>query len=325
MHKPPFFTSPRFVVIAIVIAAGTAIASVVVLRQPDQQTGASSRSANPARQLAPTAPVANISAIEVETLPEATATADKLLPLGKQIGQYLDTNNPDSSVYIEDLNSHIVLHVGETTAYNTKSLMKVPLVMSLYKASELGRLNLDDKVTIMPSQIDREFGDLWQKKAGYKISLREAAAYALQKSDNTAIRLINDNVFPVMQREERAYKQIKIDMRVAENGDSFISTESYSTVFRCLYTACYNSQQNSAELLELMKGSTFVAPKAMLPADTPVAHKIGSVGIDGYNDCGIVYGPKTPFMFCIMLAKGQPQADKDITQIIKLTYDHIEK
>ncbi len=323
MHKPPFFTSPRFLVAVVVAVAGITLASVTVLHQRDSQTDASSRTIRSDQNSQPNL-TANISAIEVEALPNATTTSDRLLPLGKQLGQYLDIHDPDSSIYIEDLTNHIALHVGETRSY-TKSLMKVPLVMSLYRAAELGRLDLDSTVTIQDSQIDREFGDLWQKKAGYQLSLRQAAAYALQKSDNTAIRLINDSVFPVMKREERAYKTIPLNIRVASNGDSFISTESYATVFHCLFTACYNNQQHSSEMIDLMKGSIFMAPKELLPAGTQVAHKIGNVGKEGYNDCGIVYSPKTPFMFCIMLTKGQPQADKDIAQIIKLTYDHLEK
>lgn len=324
MQKPPFFSSPRYLIAIVIIVAGVALASVLASRPSDGKSDASSRSTR-SQPTTMAKPVPNVSAIAVEALPEATATADRLLPLGEKVGIYIDKHAPDSSVYIEDLSSHLAVHIGETKTYNTKSLMKVPLVMSLYKASELGRLNLDAKVTIMPSQLDREFGDLWQKRAGYQISLREAAAYALQKSDNTAIRLINDNVFPVMKREERAYKVLKMDTQLSPNGDAFITTETYSTVFRCLHKPCYNNAQNSAEILNLMKGSVFNAPQDLLPAGTQVAHKIGNVGSEGYNDCGIVYGPKTPFMFCIMLTKGQPQADIDISQITKITYDFLEK
>jgi|GEM_PF-4880163 len=267
----------------------------------------------------------NSAKVAVSVLPGGSGSADNLLPLGKSIGSYIDKNDPGSSIYLENLTDKHAVRVGATESFDIKSLMKVPLVMSLYKAVENGSLSLDDEITLEQSEIDQSFGSLWKKGAGYKLTLDEAAKLSLQQSDNTAIHALNDHVFKVMDPSERAYRKVNIDVHVDEKGDSYVSTENYSKIFRCLYDACYNDRQNSDAILELLKHTNFNAPNRQLPPIVEVAHKIGTNGERGNNDCGIVFSEKSPFIFCIMLTATQPQADKDVSEIIKRTYDFMEK
>jgi beta-lactamase class A len=319
------FLGPKALSATLAVIAVIAISAFGFFHYSSQKSKSTpaNQKANSADSLVPSK--TKSAAINVSALPEAKVSADTLLPLGTTLGSYVDKHAPGSSVYIESLDKHIAVHVGETTAYNTKSLMKVPLVMGLYKASSLGRLNLDQPVTISAKHIDQSFGSLWQKKAGHQLTLRQAAQFALKSSDNTAIRLINEHVFAVMPANERAYKVIGLDYRIGDNGDTYITTSSYAKVFRCLYESCYNTKADSEEMLNLMKQSDFTTPKKALPDGVEVAHKIGNVGPKGYNDCGIVYGAKEPYMFCAMLAVGMPQAEEDISWITKQAYDFFEK
>ena len=264
--------------------------------------------------------------VATKDLTDKTGNTDApaLVPLGKQVAAYLSQHSPKSSVYLESLSKQNAVIVGDTGQHNTKSLMKLPLVMSLYKADELGLLQLSKTIELTSDEIDRDYGDLWKKGAGHKLTLQEAAKLALQDSDNTAMNAINDHVNAAMPRSERAYNAMDLDMRV-EHGDAFMTTEAYATVFRCLHASCYNDKQDSKQILELMEHTSFTAPNGLIPARTRITHKIGSVNTEGYNDCGIVYGPKVPFIFCLMLTSTQPQADMDIAQIIKLGYDFFEK
>lgn len=315
--------SPRNLTIIILMAVGLGIGIAIGSAPDSKKPGSNTEQTIQNAATVKTSP----PAVSVSVLDGAApgSSANYLLPLGKDLAHYLSENDSGSSVYLEDLTSHLALHVGETKAYDIKSLMKVPLVMSLYKAVETGRLKLDDTITLTPSEIDSSFGDLWKKKAGYQLTLGEAAKIALQQSDNTAIHAINDHVYPIMPQAERAYRAVNLDLYIDDKGDSYTSTAGYATIFRCLYTACYNTREDSDALLDLLKHSDFNAPSQHLPADTVVAHKIGSATTKGNNDCGIVYGPKAPFIFCIMLTASQPQADQDVGQIVKHAYDFLEK
>lgn len=322
--------SPRNLTVGVILVIGIVIGVGISAAPPAKKTSrASFQAAHPATQN--TAQVTSqASRVTVSTLTGAApgSSADNLLPLGKDIGNYIDKQEPGSSVYLEDINAGHALHIGQTKAYDIKSLMKVPLVMSLYKAAENGQLSLDDKIALTPSELDSDFGDLWQKKAGYELTLGDAAKLALQQSDNTAIHAINDHVYPLMPSQERAYSKTNLDIYTDPKGNAYVSTASYSNVFRCLVNACYNNRQDSDAILELMKHTDFNDPSRQLPAGVEVSHKIGSVsGADGtgFNDCGIVYGKSKPFLFCIMLTVSQPQAGQDIGTIVKRAYDYLEK
>jgi beta-lactamase class A len=266
------------------------------------------------------------STVRVGRLSGSTASSSTMLALGKQIEQYMQKDHDmDGSVYIEDLSNHLMVNVGTSEQYNAKSLMKTPLVMTLYKAAELGRLNLDDMQTISKDELDPGYGDLYLAGAGTKITLRQAAVEALEQSDNTAIKVINDKSFPVMPRDERAYLALNLDLQIDDNKQTYITARSYATVFRCLYTACYLNRQNSDDILAMMEKTEFNDPAKYLPKGTLVSHKIGDNAEDGYNDCGIVFGAKKPFIFCIMLKESVKESSPDISQIVKTSYDFLEK
>ena len=56
-----------------------------------------------------------------------------------------------------------------------------------------------------------------------------------------------------------------------------------------------------------------------------MAHKIGTADATGFRDCGIVYGPKRPFIFCIMLTGGDEHARDDVGEFVKQAYDHLQR
>jgi beta-lactamase class A len=75
-----------------------------------------------------------------------------------------------------------------------------------------------------------------------------------------------------------------------------------------------------------MSRTDFVAPSRYLPRGMKVAHKIGTANKEGFNDCGIVYAPKSPFVFCAMLTQADAdKASEDISKVVKLAYDHLNR
>ncbi|QQR52230.1 hypothetical protein IPG36_06740 [bacterium] len=47
-------------------------------------------------------------------------------------------------------------------------------------------------MVVEAEMLNDDYGKLFQKGAGYKLSLREAAAFTLEESDNTAINVIEN-------------------------------------------------------------------------------------------------------------------------------------
>ncbi len=100
-------------------------------------------------------------------------------PLRKEIEEYLDRTGVKHSFYFEYLFTGSTIRYGEDTKLVGASLMKIPVVMDLYKSSEQGKIELDQQVTVRADDIskDPEFGNQESLKAGDVITI--ASVYAV--------------------------------------------------------------------------------------------------------------------------------------------------
>lgn len=249
------------------------------------------------------------------------------VPLRLDVGKYFQENNLDGSFNFEYLSTGVQVTIDEDKREVAASLMKLPAAMDLMKAAELGRVNLDDKVALQESWLDSGFGDLYQKGAGYQLSLRDAVRIMLEDSDNTALKAVSATSVKLIKPEESSLNAV--DVEVSQNADLSISisAESYTSFLKCLYYTCYNNKQYSQEILEYLTKSDFndriVA--GIDNKDVKVAHKIGT-SEDHQGDCGIVYLPNRRYILCIML-KGPEGAetDKHFAALSKKVYDYVNK
>ena len=246
------------------------------------------------------------------------------VPLRKTLDQRLAAINAKHSLYFEYLPTGTTVRNGDTESIVGASLLKLPVVMDLYRAAELGKVNLDTVVEVKPEMLNDQYGDLYKKGAGTKISLREAAAYALEKSDNTAILLVQDNIRGLLEPDETALAAVDADFDIA-GSTVLINAKSYSSILKCLYFACYVNRDSSQEILDSLTktpfGDRITAP---IPPDIKVAHKIG-VNVDTFSesDCGIFYVPRRPYTLCIMLDLPEEQAKPLLAELSSLVYNAV--
>ncbi|MET0779789.1 MAG: serine hydrolase [Candidatus Saccharimonadales bacterium] len=248
------------------------------------------------------------------------------VPLRKDLTARFDALNVQKSFYFEYLPDGTSIRVGSDDQLVAASLIKVPLSMNLYRAAELGRVNLDKTVAITSSEIDNAYGDLWQKGAGTKITLREAAQLALTESDNTAAHVIFDNVKGALSADEESMARLDVDQNM-EAGQAVINAKSYASVLKSLYFSSYLEKTDSQQLLSYLTKSTATNRLAKnLPASVPVAHKVGVNNANwAESDCGIVYVPKRPYVICVMVGLHEDQADKFIADVSKIVYDFVSR
>lgn len=246
-------------------------------------------------------------------------------PLRQDIHAYLDKIGVKNSLYFEYLYTGTSIRVGDNEEQVAASLMKIPLVMSLYKASELKLIDLNQEVVISQPEISNEFGDLWQKGPGTKISLQEAARLTLIDSDNTAANVIFDNIKNLQTTNNiDALKEIDVDMTTTADKRVTISARSYASILKCLYLACYLSKDHSQELLSLLTESTLDnGLLSGVPSNVPVANKIGTFSNINESDCGIVYVPLRAYLLCVMLELPNDQAKTHIRALSKMVYDYV--
>jgi len=247
-------------------------------------------------------------------------------PLRESIENYMTTNNLTGSIYFEYLPTGTSIRVTGDSGLVAASLMKIPVVMDLYKAHELGRINIDDLVTLKEEWLDTRYGELYKKGAGYQISFREAARLAMSESDNTAYAAILYSTNKLLSLEENSISAADVSFGRDDKREIVISARSYTSFLKCLYFGCFLNYDHSQEVLEYLSKSTFDDRlRAGIPSEVTVAHKIGTFSDTTQSDCGIVYVDKRNYAICIMLTSAESAGNGHISSISKLTYDFVTR
>jgi beta-lactamase class A len=213
--------------------------------------------------------------------------------------------------------------VNEKVDFDLASLLKVPVVMAYYLNLEKDGLEIKQEVTIQSSQIDMEFGDLWKRGVGAKVTLDEAARLAITESDNTATKVLADstprNIY------EEIYNNLDIDLPL-DDASPKLSTKSYSSILKALYFAALINKDHSQKVIQMLIGSRF---KDKLPAGVPenieVANKVGVRAGEIYQDCGIVYLPERPYILCMISQSDEKEATTRMVAVSKAVYEYVSK
>jgi len=245
--------------------------------------------------------------------------------LRKSLNDYFTEKGLKGSLYFEYLPTGTSIRIAGEEKEVAASLIKLPAAMELYKAVELGKVNLDTTVELKPEWLDGGFGNLYKKGAGYKLTIREAVKIMLQDSDNTALKVVSAAMLGNVPQEENPFNFL--DAEIKQNNDLTVSigARSYSSFLKCLYFSCYLSKENSQEILGHLSNSDF--DKRMVAgtsSDVVVAHKVGNFAQSTQSDCGIVYLPLRNYLQCVMI-EGPDNAETDahIADLSKLSYEYL--
>jgi beta-lactamase class A len=246
--------------------------------------------------------------------------------LRSELNSYFEENNIEGGLYFEYLPTGTSIRIAGEEKEVAASLIKLPAAMELYKAAELGKINLDDEIVIREEWLDDGFGQLYKKGAGHKLTLREATKIMLKDSDNTALKTISVTMMGLVSESENPFNFL--DAEFTQNPDLTvsISARSYSSFLKCLYFSCYLDKEHSQEILDYLSNTGF-KDRIVAGVDdgVTVAHKVGNFGQTTQSDCGIVYLDKKNYLLCLMI-EGPDNAETDakIATISKLTYEFLK-
>ena len=249
------------------------------------------------------------------------------VPLRQAIRDYLGKVTDPIGLYFEYLPSGNSIGINDQMEVRLASLIKIPVAMGIYKQIELDNLSRDSVLTIKKENINKQFGDLWKRGIGAKITVSEAIDLSLKSSDNTAARTLTsalpegaiDDVFDSLD----IVKDKKDNLPV-------ITPKNYTSILRSLYLSSYLTREHSNEILKLLTKTNFNdALPAGVEMKVPVAHKIGVFDVDTaekvFSDCGIIYVPNRPYILCIMMEAPENKAKEHLVYISKMVYGYIKK
>lgn len=244
------------------------------------------------------------------------------MDLRKQLRADVETFPFKVGFYFEYLPSGTSIGIKEKDDFAIASLLKVPLVMAAYKASNDNKIALSDTLIIRKEDLDSGFGTLYTRGVGTKIELKEAMRLALVESDNTAKNVITASI-PLNYLED-----VFDSLDIAKDIDGktiLISPKGYASILRSLYLSSYLPYAQSNQILTWLSETSFNDKiAAPIPPNVKVAHKIGSFesknqGENVFTDCGITYVPKRPYILCVMVNAEEAKA-KNAMQFLS---DHV--
>ena len=216
-----------------------------------------------------------------------------------------------ASVYFRDLGRGRWVAINDEAKYFPASLLKVPLMITYFKQEDDDPGFLDRTLVY-----DGSFDDFGKQYIPPAESIEKGEAYTLDElvrrmivySDNKAVRVLVKYIDSSFLAH--VYDDLGLKFLNETNDLDAVTVRDYSYFFRVLYNGTYLSKQLSEKALEILTQADF--PKGIRSGVAPgvkVAEKFGQGVFNEssgdqetieLHDCGIVYGPGTNYLLCVM-------------------------
>ena len=231
-----------------------------------------------------------------------------------------------TSVYFRDLENGPWFGLEEDETFSAASLLKLPILMAVYKQAEHDPSLLQKKIGYTGTLGDTpNLSNPTQTiQPGEYYTIDELVGRMIIYSDNASKELVQAWLSSLNHQQDlltKTYADLGI-FDATNSLDSRITVKTYASIFRQLYNASYLTEEYSQKALSLLTRVEFKEGlNAGVPPDVTIAHKFGvregKKGEFQLHDCGIVYHPVFPYLLCIM-TRGQ-DASHDASVIAEIS------
>ncbi len=282
--------------------------------------------------------------LAVTTLAASLAPAQRT-DLTERLRSLADAHSGRVAIAVKDLQSGTVVRIRDDEAMPTASLIKLAVMVTAYRLAEAGDVDLDDVLTLRAADKVPGAGVLREHFSdGATIRLRDAIRLMIAFSDNTATNLVIDRIG--LDATNAAMKALGCDA-TRLHSKTYARDASLDAEASKRYGVGRTTPADAVSLLERLTRGTLVSKTAdaemlrhlaacrsrsmlprLLPADTPIAHKTGSIAT-ARCDAGVITAPAGPIVICVMTAKNTDRrysernaAERLIAQVARITYRH---
>ena len=247
----------------------------------------------------------------------------------------LEKNYPTltPSVFVWDFNSGNYVDINASSPYPAASIIKIPVLISLFKSNENGSVHLYEDMQLTNYYRSSGSGHLQYFGEGATYTVDNLAKLMMQDSDNTATNMIMAKI--------GSMTSINADLRKWKLNDTYIdnwlpdlkgtnvtSSRDIAKILCNLDNPSFlnvNSRGYIYDYMSHIKNNSLI-PQGM-PEGTPFVHKTGDIGTM-LGDAGIVHLPDGRRYVVVILVKrphNSPSAASYIRQASSIIYDHFTK
>ena len=239
-------------------------------------------------------------------------------PLRKELVLMVESYEKEGyeiGLYFEFLNTGASVSINEEKRFFPASLSKMPTAFVVMKKVQDGEWKLSNELVLFLEDRNSDFGDLYKKPAGTKITIENLLFELLVNSDDTAHAIFLRNL------SEDGYADLFTALGLNEFYDDEykVTAKEYTRIFRALYTSSYLSREYSSLLLDILSSTPFNSfLDSGIPDTVKFAHKIGidEVG-KTYLDSGIAYVPNRPYLVTLMVNVPDEKTRENSEQIMR--------
>ncbi|MEW6040071.1 MAG: serine hydrolase [Elusimicrobiota bacterium] len=213
-------------------------------------------------------------------------------------------------IYIKDLRTGIVVSYDAEKLFPSASLVKIPIMASVWQAVEDGNINFGDKIKLTRGLKTSGAGKLKRARRGTKYSVRELTVRMITESDNTATNMLTATlgrgyinwVFRNrFEFEVTNFSRNIMDLNASKSGiENYTNAREMGVFLEKIYRGRVVSRAASKDMLEILTNQRIKdrIPR-FLPKDLIVANKTGLLK-DICHDAGIVFTPRGDFIVCVL-------------------------
>lgn len=248
-------------------------------------------------------------------------------------------------VYFKDLTTRDSVLLNADARVHAASMMKVPVLIQLFRDAQAGRLSLSDSLTLThtfssivddsPYELGDDSDTTLYARVGQPESIRRLAELMITVSSNLATNMLIERVDA--ERVQRTMRELGADsiavLRGVEDIKAYRAGLNNTTTARdmgVIFTAIAEERaadvESCREMVEILARQQFnEGLPAGLPAGTKVAHKTGSI-TEIRHDGGIIYPDGRGPYVLVVLTKGiedADTADRLIADIARLVHTWI--
>jgi beta-lactamase class A len=243
----------------------------------------------------------------------------------------LASQNPQITpgIFIFDYSTGKYVNINSDQEFSTASMIKIPILLQLFKRAETGYADLNDKMSITNYYLTSGSGYLQYKPVGTKLSVINLAAKMIQESDNTATNMLLSTVGGVNDFN-RALKLWGFANTHMSNwlpdleGTNVATPSDFGKLLYNIDNPDFLSLKSRATIVDIMSNvkNRFLI-QAGLPDNVQFIHKTGDIGTM-LGDAGIVNLPDGRKYIIVVMVKrpwNSYTAKQFIIDASKITYN----